>query len=225
MRDNDYLPPQRNAPPTVAEAFNVQADDALIRRLGVDWCIDNIRPDSINGKLKDFVEKLYNNRVAILQRKVGVYVWGTNSIGKSYATAFACKALASAGYSCLWLTVNQLIDCYLRRDDYRFDDSTLYNRVLSVHFLFVDDIGKETNNQNIASLVERILRERLQNTGRYSATIITSNIAYPTEENRAMLHRYGEGMTTLIRRSTLSRLVDDQQQRRDNVQQLATEIA
>ena len=225
MRDNDYLPLQHNAPATVQDAFNVATTAALYDRIGVAWCAGNIQPEAITGQLKNFVEKLYKNRDAILHRRVGVYVWGTNSIGKSYATALACKALATSGYSCLWITVNQLIDCYLRRDDFKFDGEPLYQRVLGVHFLFVDDIGKETNNQNIASLVERILRERLQNTGRYSATIITSNIPYPTDDNRAMQHRYGEGMTTLIRRSTLSRLVDDQETRRDVVQQLATEIA
>lgn len=224
MKNNDYLPPPNLSRPTVHDAFKTQLQSDRLDRAGVGWCSLTMSESQLSDDLRLFVERLYTNRNAILTRRGGVYLWGEHGVGKSYATAYACRALVASGYSCLWLTINQLIDCYINRQTYLFDGEPLWLRVLDVHFLFVDDLGKETNNHNIAQMVERMLRERLQSSGKYAATIITSNIPYPTKDNVAIDRRYGEGMVTLLQRSTLSRQTEDTQSRRDNVRQLAQEL-
>lgn len=221
MRDCDQLPKLKNLP--FQEALD-QCSDRLAKRCMVS-VQRSLSLQSVNSDLLASLIRTYTGALAFLHNRVGVYYHGPNGVGKSYAMSALCLALSSNNYSCLYLTVNHWIDAYLQKDKIAFSDTqSLWNRSLSVHFLFIDDLGKESNNQFIRDTLERMMKER-DNAGKFVSTFYTSNIPFPVPHQHSEFYTvYGKAFATLIQRNCIAKHVPGQP-RRDNVVKLAKELA
>jgi DNA replication protein DnaC len=221
MKDCDLLPKIKDL--SFQDALG-QCSERLAKRCMVS-CQRTLGIDGIESGLLDSLIRTYTGARAFLHKRVGVYYHGPNGVGKSYAMSALCLALASQNYSCLFLTVNQWIDAYLQKDKMMFSDhQSIWSRSMSVHFLFIDDLGKESNNTFIKETLERMVKER-DNAGQYTSTFYTSNLPFPTpNQHNEFYAMYGKSFATLIQRNCIGKHVPGQS-RRDNVRKLAKELA
>lgn len=136
------------------------------------------------GELEKFSEEkwgaqLYNYCLKL--RKMyrsgyGLFLWGDGSIGKSYAASVVLKEAMRCGFTGILVSPLDYLDSKINKtmfDEERF----LYERIETVDFLVIDDIGKEVVKKqsewaimNIDNLLRRRLRE-------CKPTLLTTNMS------------------------------------------------
>ena len=135
-----------------------------------------------------------------LRDGVGVYLWGPNSVGKSWVASMLCK-YANGGFSqsSYYVRMAELRDCWMDASILAQPDSEEYrcDRVLQVTFLVIDDVGREYRATSgfVESKFAELLRERASHK---KATVITSNLS--PQHFREL---YGEGTAQLLSEITL----------------------
>lgn len=106
----------------------------------------------------------------------GLFIYGANGVGKTHASCALLKEIASQGYSTYCILSDALKAAYI--DGARFDsDNTIIQRVESVDFLLLEDLGKEYNGNGsgFAELCfENLLRKRCRE---LLPTMITTNLS------------------------------------------------
>lgn len=106
----------------------------------------------------------------------GLYMYGSNGVGKTFACTSLLKEVVKAGYSAYCILADELKLAYI--DGSRFDaDSTIVRRVETVDFLLIEDLGKEYSGRGsgFAELCfENLLRKRSREC---RPTFVTSNLS------------------------------------------------
>lgn len=90
-------------------------------------------------------EKLKNYAVYAKEMKeesIGLYIYGDNSSGKSYATACLCNTLLAKGYKCIFTNLATIMrKLYDKEKEMSFEE--IIDRFKNSDFVFLDDVGKE----------------------------------------------------------------------------------
>ncbi len=72
----------------------------------------------------------------------GLFLWGKNNRGKTFAATAILKEAVLAGFTAFCVASDELKTSFI--DGERFDpDQTIFQRVRSVDFLLIEDLGKE----------------------------------------------------------------------------------
>lgn len=108
----------------------------------------------------------------------GLMLWGPNSRGKTFSASALLKHAVRAGYTGYCITAPALKTCFIEKPWFD-EDQTVPQRIETVDFLVIEDIGKEFRGQSgWAELqFESLLRTR---TRELLPTIVTTNFA-PSE--------------------------------------------
>lgn len=113
----------------------------------------------------------------------GLFIYGPNGVGKTYATCAMLKDIEQRGYSTYCILADELKAAYI--DGSRFDaDNSIIQRVQSVDFLLIEDLGKEYNGNGsgFAELCfENLIRKRCRE---MLPTFITTNLTRAAFQER-----------------------------------------
>lgn len=105
----------------------------------------------------------------------GIWLWGQNSLGKTYAACSLLKEVVRKGYSAYCVLSDVLKSAYI--DGERFDPNlTIVQRVEEVDFLLIEDLGKEYSGKGSgwAELnFENMIRKRSRE---LRPTLVTTNL-------------------------------------------------
>lgn len=133
--------------------------------------IDAIPEAPHKGCLRLYLDELARNRT----EGWGLYLWGDNSVGKTYAACAVLKEAMRRRYSAYCILADVLRAVYIDRS--MFDaDMSVVQRVETVDFLLIEDLGKEYTGKDSgwAELcLENLLRKRSRE---LRPTITTTNL-------------------------------------------------
>jgi DNA replication protein DnaC len=140
---------------------------------------------------------------------VGLFLWGTNSTGKTHVASSLCiEAIEKFRVSAYMIRAAELKDAWIKDcpANVGSDESTL-DRVSSVRFLVIDDLGKEYRTTSGFSEANfgSLLRDRTRNN---LVTCITTNMN-PKEFSTT----YGPSTGELVKECMLPIKIPDQQHR------------
>jgi len=135
--------------------------------------LDNIDKTSPHGEV---IRKYLNNLSLMVEKGVGMYLWGENSRGKTYSACATLKEIQAAGFFTYCVMADQLRSIYIDRS--MFDpEMSVVQRVEQVGILLIEDLGKEYvgKGSGWAELCfENLLRKR---TRELKPTFITTNLS------------------------------------------------
>lgn len=152
------------------------------------------------------IKKYLDNLEIFLRRGVGMFLWGKNSVGKSYVAAALCKKVwrdyRIASYC---VTASELKDAWTSPRDspaHPGSDELMSDRVDQVRFLVIDDVGKEhrTSSGFSESQFGRLLRSRVRDR---LVTILTLNLSL-----QGFTRIYGESAAKLLQESAIEVCLD-----------------
>lgn len=127
--------------------------------------------------LQSYLDKLEG----AISRGIGLFLWGTNNVGKSYISALLCKVVwGQYRVTSYCVTSAALKLCWVEDTPAHPDSSELMrDRVREARFLVIDDLGKEyrSGSEFAEAQLGFLLRERVRNN---LVTCFTSNLM-PTE--------------------------------------------
>lgn len=135
--------------------------------------------DLPDGPHRKYVEKYVQNIRRMRKEGWGLLMWGANGRGKTTSACCILKSAMELRYSAYCIHSDILKSCFI--DKQAFDpDESVVDRVHSVDFLLIEDLGKEYRGKGSgwAELCfENVIRKRTQN---LQPTLITTN-ANPAE--------------------------------------------
>lgn len=149
------------------------------------WEADLLRvPD--DAQHKELVARYCRRVHGVRKRGMGLLLWGDNSRGKTYSAAVILKNAVRHGYSAYMVVADQLKAAIIER--HVFEDTDLgpvsvEERVRTVDFLCIDDIGKEYSGQSGFAEVqfENLMRHRTRN---LLPTVVTTNLTLEAYRDR-----------------------------------------
>jgi len=143
----------------------------------------------------DVVGKYFENLGELIRCGMGMYIWGDNSVGKSYVGAVLCKAvwgLHQVPSFCV--TAAELKDAWIE-DKPLFLESreTICGRSSKIRFLVIDDLGREHRSSTgfAENKFGALLRQRSRDK---KTTVITTNLDPETYKSI-----YGKAAYELVR--------------------------
>lgn len=119
---------------------------------------------------------------------------GKTGLGKTFLSGCIANELLEQGKTVLYQTASVMLDTII---DYKFGKSNvskdIYDYLLNVDLLIIDDLGTEGSNQ--LKLVElfNIINSRLLNTNKITKTIISTNLSLQT-----MFENYDERIVSRL---------------------------
>ena len=102
----------------------------------------------------------------------GMYLYGSEGVGKTHLAACMINELTSQGYSCLITDLASAFNGMLKPRGFADSDKDKTRDLLNVDFLFLDDIGTEKMSDHRNEKLFEILNYRYSNK---KCTIFTSN--------------------------------------------------
>lgn len=146
-----------------------------------------VEEGTAKGVFRNYVMKLSEN----YDQGWGIFLYGGNGVGKTHATCALLKEIQKRGYSTYCVLADVLKVAYI--DGQRFDqDNSVVQRVESVDFLLLEDLGKEYSGKGsgFAELCfENMLRKRSREC---LPTIVTTNLT-----PQAFKERYKQSAASL----------------------------
>jgi len=147
--------------------------------------------DLAETKAKSVFRKYMNNLDAQFEGGWGLFIYGANGVGKTHASCALLKEITKRGYNSFCILADELKVAFI--DGARFDqDNTVIDRVRSVDFLLIEDLGKEYSGKGsgFAELCfENLLRKRCRE---MKPTFITTNLS-----RSAFFERYKQSAASL----------------------------
>lgn len=154
----------------------------------------------------EYCDKIHRLR----ERGKGLLLWGDNGRGKTYAAACILKFARSWGYSGLLVRATDIVPSIVEGWEFERNLHGRQNyeqRMRSVDFLVIDDLGKEIEGKSgfSVSALDRILRDRAQDA---KPVIITTNLPLSSKdpedptEPPSVQSRYGRSTYDLIHETT-----------------------
>ena len=182
--------------------------------LGKKYLNASFKTAIITPNNKEAYEKCINytkNSRVCFNQNIGLYLYGSNSSGKSYLMACLCNELVAQGFACLYTSVPKMLaeiqSSY--NDDMAMSQTRLVTMLAEKHFVFIDDLGKEflgrENNAGAAKFAEKILLEVLNaryNNGRptfFSSNYSIQELAETFSLDAAIIERINEMSTRVIK--------------------------
>lgn len=146
----------------------------------------------------------------MLENNIGLYIYGENSTGKTFLAACLCNELMWAGYTCLYTSLNGILNEIQGSYDKQGDsEGKLLSGLQARDFVFIDDLGKEFIGREYDARSAKWAEKKLYNVinARYVArrpTVFTSNYSIAELESvlsldRAITERIDEMATRSIR--------------------------
>lgn len=84
-----------------------------------------------------------------LEKGYGIYIYGNSGTGKTHLTACICNELLKKGQQCLFTNFFEISRSIRATFNSKSEDeSNMINRIASVDFLFIDDLGTELARKN-----------------------------------------------------------------------------
>ena len=149
----------------------------------------------------------------------GLFLWGANGRGKTFAAAAILKRAAMAGFSTYCVLANVLKVAYI--DGQRFDkDETIVHRVEHVEILLIEDLGKEYSGKGShwAELCfENLIRTRSRE---LRPTLITTNLS-----PREFKERYKDSAASMVVETMIAAQVKGVDMRKKNAQRKLEEMS
>lgn len=177
---------------TARVEFEARLTEEMVKRSNIGrryWGakIEGIPRSQHRDVIKSYVNDLRGN----VKTGWGLFLYGDNSRGKTFAAAAVVKEAMRRGFSAYCILADVLKSIYIDRD--MFDsDMSIVERVETVDVLFLDDLGKEYSGKGSgwAELCfENLLRKRNRE---LRPTIITTNLSIG-----AFRERYKKSATAL----------------------------
>lgn len=151
--------------------------------------------DAQRAPINDYVVNLQTEILS----GVGLFLWGANSTGKTYIASAFCKYAWGKYRVTSYLVTAPDLYASMKRDQpaHEGSEETVLQRVSSVRFLVIDDLGREYRAQS--GFMEAELSSLLRNRNRdKKTTIITSNLDPP------MIKKvYGQSFAELLKESLM----------------------
>lgn len=164
-----------------------------------------------NKAVYESCQNYVKNAQTILEKGIGVYIYGDNSSGKTHLTACMCNELVEQGYSCVYTSVPKILaeiqSSY--KKSFAMTEAEITNTLANKSFLFIDDLGKEfigrENNQATAKFAERVLLEIVNaryNNGLpiiFSSNYSISDLISKFDIDKAIVERINEMSTKVLK--------------------------
>lgn len=152
---------------------------------------------------------------------MGVFVWGSNSVGKTYVSAALCKAVwGRYRVSSYMVTAEELKDCWINKEIEAHPGSTEFrsDRIRDIRFLVIDDLAKEYRTESgfAENKLSNLLRERQKNR---KVTSITTNLS-PTQFKQV----YGNSAFELVKESMIPCKIDGENMRERVLKEVRQQI-
>ncbi len=131
-------------------------------------------------KNMEFIYKLAHTFIEEFDNpeKKNLLFTGNTGLGKSFLSSCIAKELLKQGKTVLYQTAPVMLDTIM---DYRFgkDNSSkdIYDSLLNVDLLIIDDLGTECINNMKFSELFNIINTRLLNSNKVTKTIISTNLS------------------------------------------------
>jgi DNA replication protein DnaC len=124
--------------------------------------------------LRLLVRNYFNSFQSVVQKGIGLILWGDNGIGKTSASCVIAKEARRRGSSVLFLTMFEYLDSIISKIEFSYN-KTIVERAKEVDILVLDDFGKEFRDKKKWTdiQIEELIRCRNSNLG---ITIITMNM-------------------------------------------------
>lgn len=173
--------------------------------------------DIPNGLMyKDILQKYLYRLADHVRNGRGLLFHGKFSTGKSGAAVIVAKAVVCYGGTAFFMPVSELSDQKIENRMFSEDEHvTIWDRMIGVDLLVLDDLGAEHSSPWVVSLVERLIRLR---SNRQRAIVYTTNCW------DSLRTTYGESTLEIIRSTALPVHVDGQNWRNAEVASLKKEI-
>ena len=150
--------------------FNLYSDEVSKEKYNSD-----ISPRENIKLIKDICEKFINNFDDINEKNL--LFRGRTGLGKTFLSSCIANELLKRGKTVLYQTSSVMLDTII---NYRFnkqDSTDIYEHLLNVDLLIIDDLGTEgINNMKLVELFN-LLNARLLNTKKSTKTIISTNLS------------------------------------------------
>jgi len=119
---------------------------------------------------------------------------GNTGLGKTFLSSCIANELLKQGRTVLYQTASVMLDTII---DYRFgkvnSSKDLYDHLLSVDLLIIDDLGTEGTNQMKLVELFNIINSRLLNSKKVTKTIISTNLSL-----QALFENYDERIVSRL---------------------------
>jgi len=140
--------------------------------------IKGFRPQQQSESLQNYLD----NWPEFLRAGMGVFVWGSNSVGKTHVAAALCKAVwGRYRVSSYLVTAEELKECWIDNsiEAHPGSHEFMVERILDVRFLFIDDLAKEYRTESgfAENKLGNLLRRRQKE---FKVTSVTTNLS-PTQ--------------------------------------------
>lgn len=131
-------------------------------------------------KNMEFIYKISNNFVENFENieQKNLLFTGNTGLGKSFLSSAIANELLKKGKTVLYQTAPVMLDTIM---DYRFSKANtskdIYDNLLNVDLLIIDDLGTECINNMKFSELFNIINTRLLNSNKITKTIISTNLS------------------------------------------------
>lgn len=135
----------------------------------------NISPRENIEKIKKISQKFIHNFDSPNQKNL--LFTGNTGLGKTFLSGCIANEILKIGKNVMYQTSPVMLDSII---DYRFGktDGTIYNNLLDVDLLIIDDLGTEClNNMKFSELFNVINTRILNQTNKTTKTIISTNLS------------------------------------------------
>lgn len=145
----------------------------------------------------DYIRNYINNLPSELNKNHGLFLYGSNGVGKSFIASLIIKEAYICRYTsrrCTFVDyVSKYTDLWKIKDKeiLEEEEGLFYHNYKSVDFLVIEEIGKEIDSKISASVLEDLLRYREEHG---LVTIICANLT-PKE----IVEKYGNSVGSLIK--------------------------
>jgi len=137
----------------------------------------DIEIDTIGNKeTREVIEKYIKNLNTMYRDGWGLYLTGSNGIGKTMIAGLVLKEAIRKGHSALFTSLSEVISIYSNTTYSREDRKSLYtDKILGTDFLVLDDIDKTYHSANsnwVDAICDDVFRQRAN---RSLPVIVTAN--------------------------------------------------
>lgn len=158
--------------------------------------------------VKTFVENYIEKIDTMFQINSGIFLNGSNGVGKTMLSCIIAKEAYRHRYSTRRCTFVDYIDKYTRvwsaknSEEKETLEDSLYTYYKSVEFLILDEVGKEIDSKVSAPILEDLLRYREDNG---YVTILCTNLT-----SEVLLERYGNSCMSLLKGNCVPVTIDSE---------------